>query len=291
VDLLIALCLAAAVLLLGLASAPAGAGAGGRPAVRRSWFEAVVEHHRRRLRAARLHVDARRFSLACLASPPLLLAGGLVLGSPVLAAGGCLAGLALPRLYLDGLVRAQRRRTEAEAPRLLQVLVAALAAGRTYLEALVEARSRITDRWLRDDLDHLIAQFHLDVPLERSIAEVRAATAGRNLALVWDNLAICVAHRIPASRAQGLLGELASTVQFNVQVQQEVHARTSGQRLQIWLLAAIVPGLFLYLRLVDRDFFAVLDDTLTGRLLLLPAAVCLEVLGVVLSFRVSRVDP
>jgi Flp pilus assembly protein TadB len=290
VDLLIALCAAAAVLLLGLASAPTAAG-GARPAVRRPWLEATVERHRRRLRAARLHVDARTFTLVCLASPPLLLLGGLLLGSPVVAAGACLAGLALPRLYLDALVRAQRRRTEAEAPRLLQILVAALAAGRTYLEALTEARTRITDRWLRDDLEHLIAQFHLDVPLERSIAEVRAATAGRNLALVWDNLAICIAHHIPASRAQGLLTELASTVQFNVQVQQEVHARTSGQRLQIWLLAAIVPGLFLYLRLVDRDFFAVLDETLTGRLLLFPAAVCLEVLGVVLSFRVSRVEP
>ncbi|HEX6492032.1 MAG TPA: hypothetical protein VF112_00900, partial [Candidatus Dormibacteraeota bacterium] len=283
-DLLIALCAGAAVLLLGLASAPSG-GERGASAVRRSWFATAVEHHRRRLRAARLHVDARTFTLACLASPPLLLLGGLLLGSPVVAAAGCLAGLAVPRIYLDALVRAQRRRTEAEAPRLLQILVAALAAGRTYLEALMEARTRITDRWLRDDLDHLVAQFHLDVPLERSIAEVRAATAGRNLALVWDNLAICIGHRIPASRAQGLLGELASTVQFNVQVQQEVHARTSGQRLQIWLLAAIVPGLFLYLRLVDRDFFAVLDGTLTGRLLLLPAAVCLEVLGVVLSFR------
>jgi len=290
VDLLIALCVVAAVLLLGLASAPSAAG-DRRRGERGSWFATLVEHHHRRLRAARLHVDARTFTLACLASPPLLLLAGLILGSPVVAAGGCLVGLALPRLYLDALVRAQRRRTEAEAPRLLQILVAALAAGRTYLEALVEARTRITDRCLRDDLDHLIAQFHLDVPLERSIAEVRAATAGRNLALVWDNLAICIGHRIPASRAQGLLGEIASTVQFNTQVQQEVHARTSGQRLQIWLLAAIVPGLFLYLRLVDRDFFAVLDGTLTGRLLLLPAAVCLEVLGVVLSFRVSRVEP
>ncbi len=288
-DLLIALCAAAAVLVLGLATAPVGAAAA--PGVRRPWLETIVERHRRRLRAARLHVDARTFTLACLASPPLLLLGGLLLGSPVVAVGASAAGLALPRLYLDALVRAQRRRTEAEAPRLLQVLVAALAAGGTYLEALTEARTRITDRWLRDDLDHLIAQFHLDVPLERSIAEVRAATAGRNLALVWDNLGLCIAHHIPAARAQGLLTELSSTVQFNVQVQEEVHARTSGQRLQIWLLAAIVPGLFLYLRLVDRDFFAVLDDTLTGRLLLLPAAVCLEVLGVVLSFRVARVEP
>jgi Flp pilus assembly protein TadB len=290
VDLLICLCAAACVLLLGLASAPAPGAAPG--AIRRgAWRERTVDRHRRRLRAARLHVDARAFTLACLASPPLLALGGLVIGSPVVAVGAGLGGLALPRLYLDAMVRAQRRRTEAEAPRLLQILVAALLAGRTYLEALGEARARITERWLRDDLDHVIAQFHLDVPLERSIAEVRAATAGRNLALVWDNLAICIAHRIPAARARGLLTELSSTVQFNVQVQQEVHARTAGQRLQIWLLAAIVPALFLYLRLVNRDFFAVLDDTATGRLLLLPAAVCLEVLGLVLSFRVARVEP
>jgi Flp pilus assembly protein TadB len=219
------------------------------------------------------------------------LAALLLLGSPVVAMAAAASGMALPRLYLDALVRARRRRTDAEAPRLLQVLVAALAAGRTYLDALVEARARMSDRCLRDDLDHVISRFHLDVPLDRSIAEVRAAAAGRNLALIWDNLAICAAHHIPAARAQGLLTELCSTVQFNVQVQQEVHARTSGQRLQIWLLAAIVPALFLYLRLVDRDFFSVLDDTATGRYLLLPAAVLLEVLGVVLSVRVARVEP
>jgi Flp pilus assembly protein TadB len=291
VDLLIALCAATSTLLLGLASAPdpggPAAGAGRRPLL-----EHAVERRRCQLRAARLHVDARAFTIVCLASPPLLAVGGLlVLGSPVVAVAAGAAGLALPRLYLDALVRAQRQRTEAEAPRLLQVLVAALVAGRTYLEALVEARARVADRWLRDDLDHVISRFHLDVPLERSLAEVRAATAGRNLALVWDNLAVCIAHHIPAARAQGLLTELSSTVQFNVQVQQEVHARTAGQRLQIWLLAAIVPGLFLYLRLVDRDVFAVLDDTATGRYLLLPAAVLLEVLGVVLSFRVARIEP
>jgi Flp pilus assembly protein TadB len=289
VDLLIALGAGASTLLLGLASAP---DPGSARAGRRPLLERAVERRRRQLRAARLHVDARAFTLACLASPPLLALGGLLLlGSPVVALAAAATGLALPRLYLDALVRAQRRRTEAEAPRLLQVLVAALAAGRTYLEALIEARARVADRWLRDDLDHVISRFHLDVPLERSLAEVRAAAAGRNLALVWDNLAICIAHHIPAARAQGLLTELSSTVQFNVQVQQEVHARTSGQRLQIWLLAAIVPGLFLYLRLVDRSFFAVLDDTLTGRYLLLPAAVLLEVLGVVLSLRLARIEP
>jgi Flp pilus assembly protein TadB len=288
VDLLIAAVAAAAVLLLGVATAP-----GARQTLRGprgSLFERTVERQRTRLRAARLNVDAHRFTLLCLATPPVLVLAGMVLGSPVVALVGGAAGFVVPRLYLDALVRAQRRRTEAEAPRMLQVILASLASGSTYLEALQEARARATDRWLRDDLDHVISEFHLGVPLERSIAEVRSATAGRNLALVWDNLAICIANRIPAARAKGLFVELSSTVQFNVQVQQEVRARTSGQRAQIWLLALIVPGLFLYLRVLDGSLFDVLDATTLGRWVLMPVAVFLEVLGLVLSFRFARVE-
>jgi Flp pilus assembly protein TadB len=288
VDLLITLLAAAATLALGMATAPGGAPAG--DAARTPLFARAVERQRVRLRAARLHVDARRFTLLCMATPPVLVLGGLVLGSPVVAVLAGAAGFAVPRLYLDGLVRAQRRRTEAEAPHMLQVILASLAAGSTYLEALDEARNRAADRWLRDDLDHVVNEFHLGVPLERSIAEVRTASAGRNLSLVWDNLAICIANRIPAQRAKGLFVELSSTVQFNVQVQQEVRARSAGQRAQIWLLALIVPGLFFYLRLVDSDLFSVLDETSLGRWVLLPVAVALEVLGIVLSFRLARVE-
>jgi Flp pilus assembly protein TadB len=288
VDLLIAVVAAAAVLILGIATAPRRREIPQR--TRASLFQRAVQRQRTQLRAARLNVDARRFTLLCLATPPVLVLAGMILGSPVVAVVGGAAGFAVPRLYLDALVRAQRRRTEAEAPRLLQVILASLASGSTYLEALQEARARATDRWLRDDLDRVIADFHLGVPLERSIAEVRSATAGRNLALIWDNLAICIANRIPASRAKGLFVELSATVQFNVQVQQEVRARTSGQRAQIWLLALIVPGLFLYLRMLDSSLFAVLDATTLGRWVLLPAAVFLEVLGIVLSFRFARVE-
>ncbi|HZS15138.1 MAG TPA: hypothetical protein VFC09_11110 [Candidatus Dormibacteraeota bacterium] len=287
-DVLIAVVAATAVLLLGVATAPAGRAS--RQGARESLLERAVQRQRTRLRAARLNVDARRFTLLCLATPPALVLAGLVLGSPVVALASGAAGFLVPRLYLDALVRAQRRRTEAEAPRLLQVILASLASGSTYFEALQEARSRAGDRWLRDDLDHVIAEFHLGVPLERSIAEVRTATAGRNLALIWDNLAICIANRIPASRAKGLFVELSSTVQFNVQVQQEVRARASGQRAQIWLLALIVPGLFLYLRVLDGSLFDVLNATALGRWVLLPLAVFLEVLGIVLSFRFAHVE-
>ncbi len=285
-DAVAALIAAGAILLGALALAPAGS----KLSTTASWFDRLVAHHERRLRAARLTVDARRFAAVSIFAPPCLALAGLIIGSPVVAIGGLLGGFFMPRLYLDSLVRGQQRRTEAEAPRLLQVILASLAAGRTYLEALEEARGRIHDRWLRSDLDHIVRQFHLDIPLETSVTEVRLLAAGRNLGLIWDNLAICIGNRIPAGKAKGLFAELSTTVQFNVQVQQEVKARTSGQRAQIWLLAAIVPGLFFYLRLINPEFFAVLDETTVGRLVLFPAAVALEILGLVLSVRVARVD-
>jgi Flp pilus assembly protein TadB len=41
---------------------------------------------------------------------------------------------------------------------------------------------------------------------------------------------------------------------------------------------------------VSPYFLNVLDDTWTGRYILLPAAAALEVLGIYLSFRLSRVS-
>lgn len=284
---LTAICAAAAVLCVAICFAPSTPQSHQH---RKSLWTREVARREAQLRNARLHFDAQRFTLLCFASPPLLFVTVLVLTSPVVAVGAAGASFFLPRMYLDTLERAQRRRTEAEAPRMLQTMLASLTAGRTYLEAIEEARQRVNDRWLKEDLEHLIRDFHLDVPLEESIADVRQRTTGRNLGLVWDNLAICIANRIPASKAKGLFMELAATVQFNVQVQQEVKARTSGQRAQIWMLAAIVPGLFLYLRLINPEFFAVLDDTVLGRFLLLPGACALEVLGLVLSFRIARVE-
>jgi Flp pilus assembly protein TadB len=287
-EALIAILVAAAVVCLGLAIAPLPAAT--QKLAQPSFFERSVLRNQHQLRGARLVVDPRKFTLVCWISPPLLLIVGLLVGSVVIALGGFLVGLLAPRIYLNALLSAQRRRTEAEAPRILQVILASLVAGRTYLEAITEARSRAHDRWMQDDLDFIIRQFHLDVPLEKAIAEVRSYCVGRNLGLIWDNLAICIANKIPATKAKELLMELSSTVQFNVQVEQEVKAKTSGLRVQIWMLAAIVPALFFYLRFLNPEFFSVLNDTLLGKFVLFPLAAFLEVFGIVLSFRVARVE-
>jgi len=283
-DFLASLCAAFAVMVLALVFLKRPVGSTAARARITRW----VDGHAAQLRQARVEANPARYAAAGVLIPICLFGAGL-LQSPVLACVGGAVGFFAPRLYLRFLVHQHTRRSEAEAPRLLHTVLAALAAGTTYLEALRQARLAITDPWIREDLDSAIQGFMLDVPLEQSLAQIRKSVRSRNLGLVWNLLAICCANNLPTLTARGLLSELASTVQFNVQLSDEVQARTSGQRLQVILLAIIVPGMYLYLRLLSPELLSALDETAAGRYILVPVAAVLEVLGLYLSFRISRV--
>jgi tight adherence protein B len=283
-DFVGAACLAAAILSLGLAIPNSG-----RRSRPRRLLARLLAHHQERLSRARIYGNPRTY-LAMSVIAPVALFGVGWLESPVLAVFAGLGGLLLPRFYLGWLVHLQARRSEAEAPRLLQALLAGLTGGSTYLDALRQARLSGNDPWIRDDLDFVIQRFLLDVPLHESLREIRARTTTRNLGLIWETLTICAENHVPTHSARSLFFELSTTIQFNVQLANEVRARSSGQRVQIWLLAIIVPAMYLYLRLTSPQLLSVLDETTMGRFVLLPLAAVLEVAGVALSFRIARFE-
>lgn len=243
---------------------------------------------RQRMETARISANPRTYLTISILAPPALFAIGWI-ESALLAVAGGIAGLLAPRLYVASLVAMQSRRSEAQAPQLLQALTSGLSAGGTYLDALRRARSSTTDPWIAEDLDGVIQRFLLNGPLHDSLQEVRSRTAGRNLGLIWETLRICTEHHLPTEKARNLLLEISATVQFNVQLANEVRARSAGQRAQIWLLAIIVPAMYLYLRMMSPQLLSVLDQTMLGRLVLFPLATALEVTGLVLSFRLARV--
>ena len=248
-----------------------------------------LARHAERLRKARIPARPESFFVITVAVPAGLFAVGW-LESPALALFGGLCGLLAPRLYLAWLIHAQARRSEAEAPRVLQSLLTTLSGGGTYLDGLRQARQTIADQWIREDLDFVIQRFLLNVPLHDSIRELRSHVVTRNLRLIWEAVIICSANQLPTPAARALLYELSGTVQFNVQLANEVKAKTSGQRLQIWFLAIIVPGMYLYLRLLSPELLQSLDQTTLGRYVLIPTAAFLELLGIYLSFRIARFE-
>jgi tight adherence protein B len=241
------------------------------------------------LAQARLPIYPALLEWTAVLMPPFLFLVGW-LYSPVVGVAGFVGGFMMPRLLIGFLIARRRARSEREAPHLLQLLLANLGAGGTYVDALQATRKGMTDRWIAEDLGIVIQRFLLDVPLDEALREVRGNIVGGNLGLVWDNLTICVAQKIPTERARDLLLDIASTVRFNVQLTGEVRAQTAGHRLQIWILALLVPALYIYLRMVSPYFLSVLDDTWMGQYVLLPAAAVLEVAGIYLSFRLARVQ-
>jgi Flp pilus assembly protein TadB len=284
VDFVAAGCLSIAILSLGLAIQHSG-----RPGRSSRLAERLFSYYQRQLAAARIVGNPGSYVAMAIIAPVALFAIGWQ-QSPVLGIFGAGAGLVLPRLYLAWLVHSQARRSEGMAPALLQAIVAGLSAGNTYLDALRHARRACSDPWISEDLDFVIQRFILNVPLCDSLGEVRAHITTRNLGLIWETLSICDANHLPTQAARTLLVELASAVQFNVQLANEVRARSAGQRAQIWLLAVIVPGMYLYLRLVNPQLLSVLDETILGRFVLFPLAAALEVAGIALSLRIARFE-
>jgi len=284
VDFVAAGCVSIAILSVGLAighRAPPGRSG--------QMLGRLLSHYQHRLAGARIVGNAGSYVAMGIIAPVGLFAIGWQ-QSPVLGVFGAGAGLILPRVYLAWLVHVQARRSEAAAPGLLQAIVAGLSAGNTYLEALRHARRGSHDLWIAEDLDFVIQRFILNVPLSDSLREVRARITTRNLGLIWETLSICDANHLPTQAARTLLVELSSAVQFNVQLANEVRARSAGQRAQIWLLAVIVPAMYIYLRLMNPQLLSVLDETMLGRFVLFPLAAVLEVAGIALSFRIARFE-
>jgi Flp pilus assembly protein TadB len=283
-DFLSAACLSVAILSLGL-----GISASSRSPARSSLIGRLLARSTRELAAARITTNPVGYLALSLVAPPVLFALGW-LESPVLALAAAAAGLLTPRVYVASVVHLQSQRSEAEAPRLLQALTAGLAAGGTYLDALRQARLGCRNPWLREDLDLVIQRFLLNEPLHDALREVRARTKTRNLGLIWETLRICTEHHLPTAKARGLLLDLTATINFNLQLANEVRARSSGQRAQVWLLAIIVPAMYLYLRLMSPQLLSILDDTIVGRFILFPLAAALELGGIVLSFRIAKLE-
>ncbi len=127
--------------------------------------------------------------------------------------------------------------------------------------------------------------FDLGAPLDVAFRAARARARDYQVILGLDALSLCVAEQLPASRCATLIASTVDRLVFEQRIADDVRARTSGLRVQIVLLAALVPGLALYLALTVPGMAETLTAPL-GRFVLLPLAATLEVIGILASRRV-----
>lgn len=195
-----------------------------------------------------------------------------------------LIGPAIPTFMVRTVAARRRDERARETIALMQMTLAGLRSGATLTEALRLAVGSGSEPEI-GPFARAVRAFDLGAPLDVALRESRARARDPRVILGLDALALCVAEQLPGSRCAMLVSSALDRLVFEQRLADDVRARTSGLRTQIALLAALVPGLALYLALTVPGVMETFTTPL-GRFVLLPLAALLEAAGIVASRRV-----
>ena len=193
-------------------------------------------------------------------------------------------GLA-PSMVVRSRAAAVRSRARRAMTHLLRATEAGLRSGASLPEALRRACGAASENPLarRPFVDALRA-FDLGAPLDTALRASADGAADQRSRIALDTLAMGIASRLPYDRAGILVAAVADRLAFEERLDEEIRARTAGLRSQVLLLALVVPALAAYLAFTVPSLAATLAQPI-GRFVLIPAALCLEVIGVIASRR------
>lgn len=243
----------------------------------------IAHPERSALADAGLAIGAARWELLRVAATVTAALLCLVWSLPIVLAGLAVAAQSVWLRVRGDAARARGRRGATRAMRLVH---AALRSGTMLPDAVRRAIDGIADPLASRPLRRALEAFSLGHSLDESL-RAAAADSDRRWRDVLETLALGVAERLPVDRLAVLVEHAAERLAFEDQIAGEVAARASGARLQVWILACMVPALTAYLALTVPALAEVLLGPL-GTLVLLPAATALEVAGVVLSREAIR---
>ena len=189
-----------------------------------------------------------------------------------------LLGALLPSIGARALAARRRGARAGETLTVMQLTLAGLRSGASLPEALRLATGSVPESVFAE----AVRSFDLGAPLDVALRTARSRLDDRRVAPGLEALSLCVSERLPASRCATLIASAVDRLVFERRLRDDVRSRTSGLRAQIALLAALVPGLALYIGLTVPGVADTLATPL-GRFVLLPLAAVLETAGILLS--------
>jgi Flp pilus assembly protein TadB len=197
---------------------------------------------------------------------------------------GLIAGAVGPSILLRSRAHSATRGARVGTTRVLRQTEAALRSGAGLPEAVRRATDACADRVASRPFVEALRAFDLGAPLDLALRSAAERVDDQRVRVGLETLAIGIASRLPAERAAVLVQAIADRFAFEERLDEEVRARTSGLRAQVMLLAAVVPAMAVYLALTVPSLGATLAGPL-GRTILVPAAIVLEVIGIIASRR------
>jgi Flp pilus assembly protein TadB/Mg-chelatase subunit ChlD len=187
----------------------------------------------------------------------------LATGSPWWA----LLALLVPWVVREFVVRklARRRKAFAEQlPDMLQVVSAALRAGQSFAGALAVVVESSTDP-MKSEMQRVVADEQLGVPLERSVAVVVKRMKSRDLEQV---ALVAELQRESGGNAAEVVDRVAETIRERFELQRLINTLTIQGRMSRWIVSALPVGLLLALAVINPHYMHPLVSSLGGKILL-----------------------
>ena len=255
----------------------------------RAWYGSQLANAARTLAQARLNLSPRRYLALIYGAPAVLGLLGLIV-SPALAVAGVVAGLGAPRLFVRYLVAGEARDADDDAPRVLRAMINRATVGGVYRNLYEAGMDAARHRWVKADLEELVSRSYMTHEQAGLLHELAERQAGRNLRLIFYALAVLVETHQPINAAADVLNSINTAAQQNQSIAKQAAAEGRGLRLQAIVLAIAIPALFAYLALVNPPLVDPVLHSDLGTYVLLQGAAALEIAGIVISWRVTKLE-
>lgn len=246
-------------------------------------FEQSLE---RKLERAGVPIRPGEFVMATAGAVLLAgLIGGLFLRSILWMVILVAIAAALPSLLLRRKLNKRIEMLHSQLPNVLMILASSMRAGHSFLQALDTVSKEIGDPSGPE-----FARLVTEVRLGRSPDEALTALSERvnTEEFKWAMMAVNVQREVGGNLAE-LLDTLAATVREREAVRRQIRVLSAEGRLSMWLLAAIPPGLTLYIVWVNPSYMRLLWTTKVGWGLIAIGVILMSV-GVVVARKIVRID-
>ena len=167
----------------------------------------------------------------------------VALAGPV---ASCLGASQLIRIRIGR----RRRAFEAQLPDALGLIASSLSAGHTFLRA-IQMMCEECGPPLSEEFARVVAETRLGDPVVDALERMSQRLQARDMDIVVQAIRI---QQTVGGRLADLLHTLADFIRARDELRREVRVLTAEGRMSAWVLAALVPFLFLIMRTLNPDY-------------------------------------
>jgi tight adherence protein B len=208
----------------------------------------------------------------------------LVLGQLLVAAAGVMVGPLVTARIVRRRVAKRTKAFCAQLPDALSLVASSLSAGHTFLRA-VQMMCEESAPPMSEEFSRLVAETRLGDNVTEALARMAERLQIRDLDMVVQAIRI---QQTVGGRLADLFHTLSDVIRARDEVKREILVLTAEGRMSAYVLAGLVPVLFLLMRVVNPDYLVPLYSG-TGLFILIGCGLSV-VAGLFVILRMVKID-